>query len=235
MCELHRRSGHRPHHTHAALLAGGAAFVAAVAILVFVPSHREVSAVGAVVVLLFVVKHVALATTVGVPAAAAVRRWRARSRGVARTPLRPASDGYVRTGEAEPHRGLFRLEHDVRELPPSPSPHAIVALDADKRMTMRFLSDLDGDALRAGLAERYAKRGHRDAATVERFLAPLAGPIARGEALAIAYDARAGTTRLALRDAAAEVRGADFMAATWRLWFDDAAPRSLTGALAQNL
>jgi hypothetical protein len=225
------------HSWSGAHVIGALALVVALAILVLVPSHRTLAAAGAAFFLVFAIKHLALATAVGIPAAGVLRHWRPRARHGAggAIALRPDADGWLRTGEAEPHRGVLRLEHDVRALPPAGAPQGIVALDADKRMTLRFLSDVDATQLRNGLRERYARRRYGDSATVERFLSPLARPIARGEAFVITYDAAAQTTRATLGDASAVAHGQEFMQATWRLWFDDAVPAALVGALMQNL
>jgi SAM-dependent methyltransferase len=224
------------HGGRGTLVAGGAALAAAVAILILVPSHRSLSAVGAAFFFLVALKHVALATTIGLPAAAAFRRLRPRARhDAAPVPLRPAADGYWRTGEAEPHRGLLRLEHEVRSLPPARSRQALVELDADKRMTLRFLDGVDAGKLRDGLRERYAQRGHREPATVERFLSILSGTIAAGEAIVISYDASSKTTRLAFAGKSTSESGSDFMKATWRLWFAAETPAALVDALTKFL
>jgi ubiquinone/menaquinone biosynthesis C-methylase UbiE len=216
------------------LVIGAVAFAAAVALVALLPSLGAMSTAGAAFFAVLAIKHVALAATVGLPAMAGVRRaWPRRS--TSRPRPAAGADGYWRTGEAEPHRGALRLEHDVRALPATRARQAVVELDADKRMTLRLLAGGDGDQLRAGLSKRYAARGHRDAATVTAFLSPLRGPIARGESVVISYDAAAQTTRLALRATTSEVVGRAFMHATWRLWFDDAVPAGLADALIRDV
>jgi hypothetical protein len=232
---MFRRLSMHGHSRAGAHAIGGLALLAAVAILVFVPPHLSLSAAGAAFFVVLAVKHLALAGAVGIPAASVVRRWGPRTQGGAGAVPRPDAQGWLRTGEAEPHRGVLRLEHDVRAAGPSSARQELVALDVDKRMTLRFLSDVDAAQLRSGLRDRYARRGYRDAAAVEQFLSPLARPIARGEALVIAYDTATKTTRATLGEASAAVQGQEFMLATWRLWFDDAVPGALAGALMQNL
>jgi ubiquinone/menaquinone biosynthesis C-methylase UbiE len=222
------------HSRHGALVVGGVALVAAVAILVLVPTHRSLSAAGAAFFLVLALKHVALVATIGLPTAAAIRQLLYRPRQQGAPSPQADGDGYWRTGEAEPHRGVLRLEHDVRAFPLDRSPQAVVELAADKRMTLRFLADLDAGRLRDGLRKRYAKRGHRDAEAVERFLSILSGPIARGESLVIAFDPESTSTRLTLRGDSTVVGGSEFMKATWRLWFEST-PAALTEALMKYL
>lgn len=197
---------------------GVAGLLVAVAILVFVPSVQTSKLVGAAFVGLFALKHLALAWTVGAPALVIVRRLRKPS-----APLPANTDGFHRTGEAEPHRGILRLAHDVRELPPERSPQAIVELDADKRMTLHALRDLPGERMRKTLAERYAKRGFADAARVARFLTPLQTTIAGGSTVAFTYEAATKTTRLTVGAASTSEHGLEFMQATWALWFGPSA------------
>jgi hypothetical protein len=207
--------GHSP---RSALMIGVAGLLVAVAILVFVPSVRSTRLVGAAFVGLFALKHLALAWTVGAPALAIVRRLRKPG-----PPLPPNTDGFHRTGEVEPHRGILRLAHDVRELPPARTPQAAIELDADKRMTLHALRDLPGERMRKTLAERYAKRGFADAARVARFLAPLQGTIDKGSTVVFAYEAATQTTRLTVGATTTSEQGLEFMQATWALWFGPSA------------
>jgi hypothetical protein len=193
---------------------GVAGLLVAAAILIFVPSVRTTKLVGAAFVGLFALKHLALAWTVGAPALAIARRLRKPG-----PPLPPNTDGFIRTGDVEPHRGILRLAHDVRELPPSRTPEAIIELDTDKRMTLHALRDLPGERMRKTLAERYAKRGFTDAARVARFLAPLHGTIPRSATVAFAYEAATQTTRLTVGAETTSEQGLDFMQATWAIWF----------------
>lgn len=227
--------GHSRNLTHVLL---ALALMGAIAVFVVVPSPRSLSAAGAVFLLVFALKHTALLGVVGIPAVSAMRSLRPRSRPKEALAPRPDADGWIRTGEAEPHRGTLRLEHDVRSMPQGTemtARQAVATLDADKRMTLRFLSDVDAEELRAGLRARYAKRGFSETAAVDHFLSPLARPIARGETLVIAYEAATQTTRATLGETSAVIHGREFMRATWRLWFDDAVPSALADALTQNI
>jgi hypothetical protein len=224
--------GHSP---RSAGIIGVAGLLLAAAILLFVPSVRTTKLVGAAFVALFALKHLALAWTVGAPTLALVRRLRRRPPSLPSAPPRPGADGFYRTGDVEPHRGILRLAHEVRVLPRVRSRQALLELDADKRMSLQALRELPGDRARRTLGERYAKRGFTDAARVERFLAPLHGPIAKGSSIVFAYDSATQTTHLTVGDAHTSETGLDFMRATWALWFGPTAPAATAEELMRHL
>jgi hypothetical protein len=223
------------HSPRSALVIGAAGLLAAVAILVLVPSVRTTRLVGAGFVALFALKHLALAWTVGAPTLALIRRLRRTKRALPTESPRPNADGWFRTGEAEPHRGILRLEHDARVLPAVRSMQYLLELDADKRMTLHALRGLPGDRVRKTLVARYAKRGFADASRVEQFLSPLQGPIAKGASVSFAYEAATKTTRLTVGAASTTEHGVDFMQATWALWFAPSAPADTAEDLMRHL
>jgi hypothetical protein len=228
--------GHGP---RSALVLGMGGLVLGISILVLLPTHRIASAVGAAFVLLFALKHLALLLTVASPAGAILAQARAWLRGPRSRPTSPPSpgpDGYYRTGQAEPHKGVVRVDHAVKVLPAERRRQSLVELDVDKRLTIHALSEIDADNMRKVLRERYAKRGFADIARVERFLAGLTGKIPPNHSVVISYDAGSKVTQLAAAGrGATSADGVDFMKATWSLWLGESVPSSLADSLMSNL
>jgi hypothetical protein len=226
------------HSQRTALVVGAGGIILGLAIVVLIPNHRIASTVGAGFVILIALKHLGLLLVVASPAAALaaqVRGWlRRRGRRAAVPPSR-SPDGYYRTGEAEPHKGVL-VEHDVKVLPADRSRSSLIELDVDKRLTIRALREINADEMREGLRDRYAKRGFVDDERVATFLAGLTGRIAPDQCVAISYDSGSKVTRLSVSGAAVSAaEGIDFMKATWSLWFGESVPSALGDSLMSNL
>jgi hypothetical protein len=144
-------------------------------------------------------------------------------------------DGFYRTGSAIQTANhwpftiqVFAIWHETRELPPSKDRRAMIDLDTDKRFSLRMLRELDAERLRGGLREGLCRNGFTDDAIVGRFLAPLQGTLANGRAIWIEYDANAKRTRLVVDGGgSSSVDGAEFMRATWSVWFGKSSPSGL--------
>ncbi len=151
-----------------------------------------------------------------------------------------APDGYHHTGDAVLKANhwpftieLFAVAHDMKDLPAEKSRQAVIALDTDKRLTLRFLRDMDPDRITQWLENEYARGGFRDAERIRAVVGAFgAARLAKDEQAVIQYDAATQVTTVTVGSGAAvPVKGVDFMRATWAVWFG----RSLGDSLVARL
>src|SRR5512142_1182267 len=151
-----------------------------------------------------------------------------------------APDGYHHTGDAVLKANhwpftieLFAVGHDMRDLPAEKSRQAVIALDTDKRLTLRFLRDMDPDRITRWMENEYAHAGFRDAERVRAVVGAFgADRLAKDEQAVVQYDAATQITTVTVgRGAPIQVKGLDFMRATWAVWFGRALGDGLVAQL----
>jgi len=155
-----------------------------------------------------------------------------------------SADGYYHTGDGIQTAAhwpftleLFSVAHDTKELPASKTRKAMIEMDADKRLTLRMLRDVPTEHLKMGLQDRYQLNGYSNTEKIHQFLTPLHGAtVPTGSTLIISYDAKSKVTTLeAAGGLSASVEGADFMQATWKIWFGLSKPATLGDQLLSKL
>lgn len=151
-------------------------------------------------------------------------------------------DGYFNTGEGVRVKkvAFFNVKvYDIKsfskELPASKSKEAMINLDADKKLAWKMLRSVDAEKIRNALREAYAKNHYADAGKIEALLAPIASELKEGTWVTIAYDAASKKTTLSTEGSKATVDGAEFMKATWSIWFGNIDQPSLSDSLLFNL
>ena len=135
-------------------------------------------------------------------------------------------DGYFHTGDgvrvkkvAFIHVKVYAIDHYMKDLPPQKSKQAVIDADVDKRFSWKMLRTVDGEKIRNALREAYAKNGYGDGAKIDPFVSAIAGELKEGDAVTISYDAAKKATTIVCPAGSATVKGADFMKATWSIWF----------------
>lgn len=152
------------------------------------------------------------------------------------------TDGWFRTGEGVRVKKvafikvkIYQIEHAMKELPAERSKEAVVDSPADKKLAFRLLRSVPAEKVKAGLREAYQLNGFTDQARIDRLLAPLEGELAEGSWVTVRWDAAAQRTTLASGGKTASVDGAEFMRATWRIWFGKIDQPSLTDSLMSKI
>jgi hypothetical protein len=151
-------------------------------------------------------------------------------------------DGFYETGEGIRYKKVafinvkvYDITSYAKELPGSKSKDAMISLDADKKLAWRMLRTVDAEKIRNALREAYSKNGFGDKGKIESLLAPIQNELKEGEWVTIRYDAGAHKTTLSTQGRTATVDGADFMKATWSIWFGNIDQPSLSDKLIDNL
>jgi hypothetical protein len=157
--------------------------------------------------------------------------------------LEPDKNGWYFTGSGVRTKSIafvsvkvYAIRHDMKQLPPSKSKQAVIEADVDKKLTWRMLRDVDADKIAGALKEAYGMNGYGDAGKVGAFLGAMNKELKEGTYVTISYNATAKTTSISVSGGGnASVSGADFMKATWSIWFGKIDQPSLGDALIGNI
>jgi hypothetical protein len=151
-------------------------------------------------------------------------------------------DGYIATGEGIRYKKVafinvkvYDITSYVKETPSSKSKEGMISLDADKKLSWKMLRTVDADKIRNALREAYAKNGYADKGKIEQLLGPITGDLKDGQAVSIRYDAAKKVTTLSVDNRTASVEGAEFMKATWSIWFGNIDQPALSEQLVSKL
>jgi hypothetical protein len=151
-------------------------------------------------------------------------------------------DGFYETGEGIRYKKVafinvkvYDITSYAKSLPQSKSKDAMISLDADKKLAWKMLRTVDAEKIRHALREAYARNGFTDQARIEKLITPIQNELKEGSFVTISYDAANKRTTLYAEGRSASVEGADFMKATWSLWFGNIDQPSLSEKLIDNL
>lgn len=151
--------------------------------------------------------------------------------------------GWVHTGEGVREKNLalvhiqaYAISHWVRARPTTVTRSAMIDLEADKQFTLRMLRDVGVGRMKGMFRDAFALNGYRDQARIEAFLAALTRDLAKGDQITVSYALLGQATTIALQGGgSATLKGADFMRATWSIWFGQSDQPALSEALISRL
>jgi hypothetical protein len=126
----------------------------------------------------------------------------------------------------------------MKELPPAKSKQAVVDADVGKRITWKMLRDVDHEKIVNALREAYAMNGYGDGGKINQALSVFKSELKEGTYVTIVYDAANKTTTFSVLGGAGgstSVAGADFMKATWSIWFGKIDQPSLGDSMISKL
>jgi hypothetical protein len=157
--------------------------------------------------------------------------------------LDPGKDGWFHTGDGVRVKKIafvsvkvYAIGHDTKKLPDTKSKQAMIDLDADKRLTLRMLRDVDAEKMRNALRDAYGMNGYSDAGKIGSFLGVFTHDIKEGATVGITYDPNSKSTTIRVAgDGSATVQGVDFMKATWSVWFGKIDQSELGDALLSRM
>lgn len=158
--------------------------------------------------------------------------------------LDKGADGYYHTGDgirvktvAFVNFKVYAIGHDMKQLPDTKSKQAVIDLDTGKRFTWRMMRDVDAAKIQGAIKEAFAMNGFSDAGRIGQFVGAFNGDLKEGQFVTITYDsdAKATTIRVLGGGGSATVPGADFMKATWSIWFGKIDQPSLGDALISKI
>jgi hypothetical protein len=153
-------------------------------------------------------------------------------------------NGYFHTGDAVRQKkvpiigsvDVYSIGHEMKELPPAKSKQAVVDMDVGKRLIWKMKRDVDSEKIKNALTDAYAMNGYNDRPKIDTFLGAFRSELKENQFVTITYDADKKATTLSVQGGpSATVAGADFMKATWRIWFGKIDQDSLGDALISRL
>src|SRR5579863_6735931 len=152
------------------------------------------------------------------------------------------ADGYFHTGDgirvksvAFVNFKVYAIGHDMKELPPTKSKQAVIDMDTGKRFTWKMMRDVDASKIQNALKEAYAQNGFNDAGRIGQLVGAFNADLKEGQYVTITYESGATTLRVLGGGGSATVQGADFMKATWSIWFGKIDQPSLGDALISRM
>ncbi len=157
--------------------------------------------------------------------------------------LEPDKNGWYFTGSGVRTKSVafvsvkvYAIRHDMKALPGAKSKQAIIEADVDKKLTFRMLRDVDAEKIVNALKEAYQMNGYSDGGKTGPFLAAMNKEMKEGTYVTISYSAASKTTSISVSNGgSASAAGADFMKATWSIWFGKIDQPSLGDAMIANL
>lgn len=115
---------------------------------------------------------------------------------------------------------VYSITHFMRDLPPTRSKPAVIAMETDKAFVWKTLRDLDVSQITNALRDAYAMNGYTDKPKIDAFVAAFTKEAPKGTTVQITYAAGPKTTTLKVSgQGTTTVPGSDFMRATWSIWF----------------
>src|SRR5580658_10355235 len=158
--------------------------------------------------------------------------------------LDKGADGYYHTGDgirvktiAFVNFKVYAIGHDMKDLPPAKSKQAVIDMDTGKRFTWRMMRDVEASKIQNAIKEAFTMNGFSDAGRIGQFVGAFTGDLKEGQFVTITYDsdAKATTIRVLGGGGSATIPGADFMKATWSIWFGKNDQPSLGDALISKI
>jgi hypothetical protein len=157
--------------------------------------------------------------------------------------LERQKDGWYHTGFAVRQKSIAFVDVDVyeihsytKELPAHRGKQAIVELDVDKKLEWKMLRDVGAEKMQDALKSGYEMNGFTDKTKIGKFVAAFQKEMKEGSKVSITYDAAKKATTLSVQNGGTvTVEGADFMKATWSVWFGKIDQSSLGDQLIRAL
>jgi hypothetical protein len=156
--------------------------------------------------------------------------------------IQPDAGGWYHTGDAVRQKtvvfvtvNVYAIGHDMKCVVPR-NKQAVIDADCDKRFTWKMMRDVGKDKIIDALKEAYAKNGYGDAGKINQALGAFTAELKENAYVKITYDSAGKTTTFWEQNGGqTTVAGADFMKATWSVWFGKIDPPSIGDRLIANL
>lgn len=154
----------------------------------------------------------------------------------------PDKDGWMHTGDGVRTKSVafitvkvYAIGHDMK-CAAAHDKRAVIDADCDKRFTWRMQRDVDKDKIHKALREAFTMNGMSDEGRIGQALGAFTAEFKENSYATITYDAAKKTTTFWQQNGGSStVAGADFMKATWAIWFGKIDQPSLGDALISKI
>lgn len=156
--------------------------------------------------------------------------------------LTPDKDGWMHTGDGVRTKSVafitvkvYAIGHDIK-CNVAKSKQAVIDADCDKRFTWKMQRDVDKEKIHNALREAYKMNGFSDDGRINQAIGAFTVELKENAYVTITYDAAKKTTTFWQQNGGTStIAGADFMKATWSVWFGKIDQSSLGEALLSKL
>lgn len=115
---------------------------------------------------------------------------------------------------------VYQISHYMKEFPATKSKRAVIDAETGKKIVLKMLRDVDKDKMITALRDAYAMNGYTDQAKIDKAMRVVTGELKENTLVTIQYDAEKKTTSIHMAGGGStSIEGADFMKATWSIWF----------------
>lgn len=115
---------------------------------------------------------------------------------------------------------VYEISHFMKQLPAAKSKRAVIDADTEKKIVLKMLRDVEKEKMITALRDAYAMNGYSDKAKIDQAMAVVTGELKENTRVTIQYDpAKKATSIKMAGGGSATVEGAEFMKATWSIWF----------------
>ena len=151
-------------------------------------------------------------------------------------------DGWMHTGDGVRTKSVafitarvYAIGHDMK-CPIGRSKQAVIDADCDKRFTWKMMRDVDKEKMHNALRDAYHMNGFTDDGRINSALGAFSAELKENSYVTITYDSAKKTTSFWQQNGGnTTVAGADFMKATWSIWFGKIDQPSLGDALISKI
>lgn len=126
---------------------------------------------------------------------------------------------------------VYAITHQMKDVPATRSASEFINAETDKRLILKMKRDVEAAKIVTAINEAYALNGYSNKANQDSFSSVLTGDLKENDTITISYNATSKTTTCNYGGKTSSVSGADFMKATWSIWFGKIDQPALTSAL----
>lgn len=126
---------------------------------------------------------------------------------------------------------VYQITHQMKDIPATRSAQEFINAETDKRLILKMKRDVDSAKIVAAINDAYALNGYSNKANQDTFSSVLTGDLKENDTITISYNAATKATTCNYAGKTSTVNGADFMKATWSIWFGKIDQPALTTAL----
>ncbi len=126
---------------------------------------------------------------------------------------------------------VYAITHQMKDVPATRSASEFINAETDKRLILKMKRDVEAAKIVTAINEAYALNGYSNKANQDSFSSVLTGDLKENDTITISYNATSKAVTCNYAGKTSTVNGADFMKATWSIWFGKIDQPALTSAL----
>lgn len=126
---------------------------------------------------------------------------------------------------------VYSITHQMKDVPATRTAQDFINAETDKRLILKMKRDVPAEKIVTAINEAYTLNGYSNKSNQDTMSSVLTGDLKENDTITIAYNASNKTVTCNYAGKTSSVSGADFMKATWSIWFGKIDQPALTTAL----